>query len=57
MTTHRDDNTHNDTHRGTQRHAGIGTGAVDVFADPVRFLADLGITAEVVAETSLPAAA
>lgn len=53
MTNHRDNNTRNETHRD----AGIGTGADDVFTDPVRFLAGLGITAELVAETSLPAAA
>lgn len=53
MSTHKDNDTHRDTHGG----ADIGVGPEDVFADPVRFLAGLGITAEVVAETSLPAAA
>ena len=28
-----------------------------VFSDPVKFLADLGLTAEIVTETALPAAA
>ncbi|MGB8361870.1 MAG: hypothetical protein WCE80_10780 [Acidimicrobiia bacterium] len=64
MTTHKD----NDTCEGTYEDAGMSTGAEDstavredvapdVFADPVRFLAGLGITARVVADTSLPAAA
>jgi hypothetical protein len=64
MTTHID----NDIYRDTYGDAGMGTGseestavnendAPEVFADPVRFLAGLGIDARVVADTSLPVAA
>jgi hypothetical protein len=64
MTTHKDNCTYQDAYGG----AGMGAGpeestavgddvGPDVFADPVRFLAGLGITARVVADTSLPVAA
>jgi predicted transcriptional regulator len=64
MTTHIDNDTYQDTYGdaamgiGPKESTAVGEDdAPDVFADPVRFLAGLGIMARVVADTSLPAAA